>query len=201
MSVNQSGGLPTVIAFQYNPGTLSRQLQPRYFGADETAHVQSARFAGPPVQQISVEVEVDAADQLEAGDLTAAAFGIHPQLAALEALAYPGLTAVSNSHAMAANGMLEIAATTVPLTLFVWGANRVLPVRVESFRISEQLFDPSLNPIQATVSLELRVLSYADLEPGSTGYNLFVAYQQAIETLGGMANAGASVLGTLAQSL
>ena len=181
-----------MIAFQYNPGSLTRQLQPQYFGADETARTQTLRFAGPPVQNISVEVEIDASDQLEQGDATAVALGIHPQLAALEMLAYPDSGSVSTNSLLASFGTIEIAPTETALTLFIWGASRVLPVRVESFQISEQLFDPNLNPIQATVALQLRVLSYADLESSTTGYNLFMAYQQALEQMA--SGATASVL-------
>ena len=50
-----------------------------------------------------------------------------------------------------------------PLALFVWGKNRIVPVRVTDFSITEEAFDPSLNPIRAKVSLGLRVLSIDDL--------------------------------------
>jgi hypothetical protein len=172
-----------VIAFQYNPAVLTRHIQPQYFGADEGGRTQALRFAGPPIQQISVEVEVDAADQLEWDNSTAKQYGILPELAALEKLLYPSLDDLSSAATLAASGTLEIAPIDAPLTLFSWGANRVLPVRVESFRVSEQLFDTNLNPIQATVALDMRVLSSADLDPSSTGYSLFTAYQQGLEAM------------------
>ena len=46
-----------------------------------------------------------------------------------------------------------------PLTLFVWSANRIVPVRITDFSITEEAFDPPLNPIRAKVSLGMRVLS------------------------------------------
>jgi hypothetical protein len=47
----------------------------------------------------------------------------------------------------------------VPVVLFVWGPGRILPVRVTSFSVEETLFSPTLHPIQATVSLTLKVLT------------------------------------------
>ena len=46
-----------------------------------------------------------------------------------------------------------------PLTLFVWSKNRVVPVRLTEFSVTEEAFDPTLNPIRAKVSLGMRVLS------------------------------------------
>jgi hypothetical protein len=40
-----------------------------------------------------------------------------------------------------------------PLALFVWSQHRILPVRVTDFSITEEAFDPALNPIRAKVSL------------------------------------------------
>ena len=70
-----------------------------------------------------------------------------------------------------------------PLTLFVWSKNRVLPVRLTEFSITEEAFDPLLNPIRAKVSLGMRVLSTNDLPSSHKGYSLFVAYQQQKENL------------------
>ena len=60
-------------------------------------------------------------------------------------------------------GTLEIVPAEAPLTLFVWSKNRMLPVRITEFSITEEAFDPALNPIRAKVSLGLRVLSVNDL--------------------------------------
>jgi hypothetical protein len=71
-----------------------------------------------------------------------------------------------------------------PLTLFVWSVNRVMPVRITEFSITEEAFDPFLNPIRAKVSLGLRVLSINDLPFDHKGTGLFIAYQQQKERLG-----------------
>ncbi|HDG98483.1 MAG TPA: hypothetical protein ENG73_10005, partial [Desulfobacterales bacterium] len=46
-----------------------------------------------------------------------------------------------------------------PRILFIWGLTRVLPVVIDSMSITEQHFDPLLNPIQAEVSLGLSVIN------------------------------------------
>jgi hypothetical protein len=67
--------------------------------------------------------------------------------------------------------------------LFVWGRSRIIPVRIMEFNITEEAFDPVLNPIRAKVSLTLRVLSINDLVPGSRGSELYLAYQAQKESL------------------
>jgi len=42
-------------------------------------------------------------------------------------------------------------------------AQRVVPVRVTEFSLTEEAFDPQLNPIRAKLSIGLRVLSVEDL--------------------------------------
>jgi hypothetical protein len=74
-------------------------------------------------------------------------------------------------------GMIEIVPPEAPLTLFVWGEKRVLPVRLTSFSITEEAYDPALNPIRAKVELSLQVLSYADFQVTHPGFNLFLAHQ------------------------
>lgn len=189
VTTTQSGTRSTVIPFQYNPASLSRTLQPQYFGADDTSRVQPTRLAFAAAQTISLEVELDAADLLEAGDASAVDSGIHPQLAALELLVLPTLAHVQAATALLSSGTIEIGPTLAPPTFFVWGSRRVLPVRVEGFSIDEQLFDPNLNPVRATVSLQLRVLSYADLDPSHPGYSVYMAYQTTLE---GLARSSAS---------
>jgi hypothetical protein len=64
-----------------------------------------------------------------------------------------------------------------PLTLFIWGIKRILPVRLTQLTITEEAFDSNLNPIRATVSLGLQVLNYQGLGLLSVGGSLFMAHQ------------------------
>jgi len=69
------------------------------------------------------------------------------------------------------------------LSLLVWGANRIVPVRVTEFSITEEAFDPLLNPIRAKVSLGLRTLTVDDLGFTHKGGSLFMAYMKSRERL------------------
>jgi hypothetical protein len=69
------------------------------------------------------------------------------------------------------------------LCLFVWSRNRVLPVRLTDFSITEEAFDPTLNPMRAKVSLGMRVLTVDDLGFDHKGGSLFMNYLQAKERL------------------
>lgn len=173
-----------VIALQYNPEKLSRSLQVQ--GAGEGAERSEAlRLKGPAIETFRLEADIDAADQLEFPDqhATVVASGIAPQLAVLESLVNPTAADLLAGKALAAAGTLEIAPMESALALFVWGAQRIAPVRVTDFSISEEAFDPALNPINAKVNLTLRVLSVDDLGFDHKGGGLFMAYLQSREKL------------------
>jgi hypothetical protein len=179
-----SGAVQRVITLQYNPDSLSRTLQVQGVtgGGDRT---EALRLKGPPVETIKLEAEIDATDQLEFPDQhpDAVALGLHPQLAALETVAYPSSTTLTLNAVLAAVGTIEILPAEAPLTLFVWSAQRILPVRITELGIVEEAFDPALNPIRVKVTLGLRVLSIDDLNFLSRGGSLFMAYLRAKERL------------------
>jgi len=181
--ISETNPQPQTIAFQYNPETVTRSLQPQASGGDQGARFSTVRYIGAPVETFELEVTLDAIDALEQGDSTAIQAGIYPQLALLELLVYPASQQVLQNDALLATGALEIAPLVAPLTLFVWGPNRVLPVTLTGLSVREELFDASLNPVRATITLNMRSLSYSDLAPGTRGYNLFLAYQQAKESM------------------
>ena len=168
-----------IIPFQYNPETLSRTLSP---GASSSASTTSGSTGpsgiaeaggttlrpvgiagepgtgtGPadpgtiPGQFIRFSLLLDATDQLQFPDQNQGAVrhGVYPLLSAIEDLLYPPQSSTNS------------------LTLFVWGTNRVLPVRFLELQIVEQMFDPSLNPIRAEIRVTLQVLTDADFPKGS----------------------------------
>jgi hypothetical protein len=192
-----SGAVRRVIALQYNPDTLSRTLQVQAIGAEGGDRSQALRIKGPPTETIKVDVEIDATDQLElpAQNRTTVELGIFPQLALLETILYPASADLIANNTLASLGTLEIAPMEAPLTLFVWSKTRIVPVRLTEFSVTEEAFDPALNPIRAKVSLGMRVLSVNDLGFDHKGGNLYLAYQQQKERLA--ARSQASVLGSL----
>lgn len=181
--------LASVIVFQYNPDTLTRTLTAQTSGGDADKG-EALRLKGPPQESIKLDIEIDAADQLEQAKPPATTMGLYPTLASLEMLLYPKSSLVIANEALLRMGMLEIIPPEAPLTLFVWGLNRVLPVRLTSFSITEEAFDPNLNPIRAKVSLEMRVLNYQDLGLDSVGGALFMGHQIAKETMATISGAG-----------
>ena len=60
------------------------------------------------------------------------------------------------------SGRLEIIPVQAPLTVLVWGVDRVVPV-VVSLTITEEAFDPHLRPIRVKVGLECKMLTTNDL--------------------------------------
>jgi hypothetical protein len=116
--------------------------------------------------------------------------GIYPQLSALEMLIYPRSSRVIANEILLKLGTIEIVPPEAPLTLFVWGPSRVLPVQITSFSITEEVHDTRLNPIQAKVSLGMRVLSYNDLPSSHKGQKIFLAHQVAKEVMALMGSAG-----------
>jgi hypothetical protein len=177
VGLDPANPLASVIVFQYNPQQMTRRLEARAAGGEGGDSAEVLRLTGPPQETISLTIEVDAADQLERSDPQATAMGIYPALSALEMLLYPKSRTVIQNIALAQAGNIEIIPPEAPMTLFVWGAQRVLPVRITSFSITEQAYDPLLNPIRAEVELSLQVLSYNDFNATQLGHNLFLAHQ------------------------
>jgi hypothetical protein len=177
-------GVPVqIVVLQYNPDTLSRTLQVQGIGPEPGDRLEALRLKSPPLETIKLEAEIDATDQLELGDATVAQLGIYPQLAALEVMVYPTSAQLNDNNSQSNSGVLEIAPMEAPLSLFVWSQVRVLPMRLTEFSITEEAFDPNLNPIRAKVSLGMRVLTVNDLGFAHKGGNLFMAYLQQKEQL------------------
>jgi hypothetical protein len=216
--------LPNVIVFQYNPETMTHQWTqptPATTAGSEASNPLAVR--GTPGESFSFTIAMDARDEIADGSAPAAALamasGIYSRLAALEMLLYParpappGLTGtVTAATASALSGTVTgpvrtIPQSVLPVTLFIWGTGRIVPVRVTDLTITEQLFDASLNPIHAEAQLTLRVLTPAELVAASAGddvlgtlatvaYNYTLSLRQAL-AVANLANAGESVIGMI----
>jgi hypothetical protein len=181
-----------VVLLQYTPDQLTRSLQVQSVTGDTGDKTEPLRLKGPPVETFKLEAELDATDQLEfpAQHPQAVAYGIFPQLAALESLITPSSDQISATDAFLAKGTVEIAPMEAPFALFVWSAQRVAPVRVTEFSVTEEAFDVDLNPTRAKVSLGLRVLSINDMSYGHPGARFFMAYLGKKESLAKLALGG-----------
>lgn len=183
--------LASVIIFQYNPDVMTRTLTAQTTGSDNADKGEALRLKGPPRETIKLDVEIDAADQLEQAKAPATTMGLYPTLASLEMLLYPKSGLMIANEVLSAVGVIEVIPAEAPLTLFVWGPKRTLPVRLSTFSITEEAFDPNLNPIRAKVGLSLQVLNYHDLGLLSVGGALFMAHQIAKEVMATIGGVGA----------
>lgn len=167
-----------MVKLQYNPETLKRTLQVQRSGTDGGDRLEALRLTAAPIETIQLEAEIDATDQLEAKNPDTVANGIYPQLATLETIIYPKIATIKTNNEKAKSGDLEIVPIEADLSVFVWSKNRVLPVRLTEYSITEEAFDPKLNPIRAKVSLGMQVLSTNDLRFDHKGSRLFNNYHQ-----------------------
>src|SRR4029077_19750974 len=92
---------------------------------------------------------------------------------------YPSSAHLIANNGKASGGTLEIVPAETSLTVFIFGPRRIVPVRITEFSITEEAFDPNLNPIRAKVSLGMTVLTVDDLGFDQKGGGVFLAYFQA----------------------
>jgi len=186
LSLNATLGIPLgTISLQYNPDSITRSLKPQTVG-DEPDRTEILRLTGPPIETISCTVEIDATDQLAAGDSKAQSFGIQAQLAQLEMLLYPSSIELIANEVLTLLGTIEILPMESALTLFVWNKSRITPVRITEVEITEEEFDPQLNPIRAKVRLGMRVLNVNDvgfLNPAGALYMVYQIQKEALALL------------------
>src|ERR1700730_10335645 len=190
----ETSAVQSVIALQYNPDSLSRTLQIQALpGGSDGTRADALRLRGPAIETIKLEAELDATYQLEFPNQfpLATQVGLHPQLAQLEMLVNPTVETLFADDNMANAGTLEIIPLEQPLTLFVWSKSRVVPVRLTEFSVTEEAFDPNLNPIRAKLSLGMRVLNVDDLGFDHPGGRIYMSYLTTKEALAAKAGSGA----------
>lgn len=168
------------IAFQYNPDTLQRTIEPNTVGGRPGSRSRAVRFAGAPTETITIDCRFSAIDAIAAGDVGQ---GIAPQLAALAVLVYPSSADVLQAQSMLDGGLIEVVPALADRLLFVWGGTRVIPVALTSATIVEELYDSDLVPVLASVTLTLRAMSYSDVDSSNPAFSEFIAYQQRLEGL------------------
>lgn len=171
------------VVFQYNPERVTRTLQPHGSADATSSRNEPQRMAGAPRETVSVELEFDATDGLADTLASESMFGIGHRLAALETMMYPRSAHVIATTTMAMLGTIEVAPPEGPFLLFVWGAHRVVPVKIIDLGIVEEAFNTRLAPIRATVTMRMQVLSYNDVPVAHPAYMSFLAHHIVQETL------------------
>ncbi|MBP2326540.1 hypothetical protein JOF56_006925 [Kibdelosporangium banguiense] len=167
---------PLFVVFQFNPlqltrnrtlsyapgaggGTSLRDFHKRY---DSLTDLRDAQQVTVSEEVIGLEIRLDASDGLEQGDAITGQFGISPQLSTLELMVHPKdeslIGQVVGDLLGAPDGFSFTKRPRPPLTLFVFGRKRVLPVNITSLNITELLHSPDLNPVRATATLGMTVI-------------------------------------------
>ena len=175
------GATPNVIVFQFNPESLTRNIEipPRPTGV---AARETSSAGVPPVEKFTLKVQFNAADALNGNNPLARTLGLGPQLAALEKMARPAtkglpgaaLDAIGDALGLGGGDPTQsIPREKYPRILLIWGVTRVLPVVIESLSITEQQYDALLNPVQAEVSLGLAVVPPGACSDDTVGRGAF----------------------------
>lgn len=207
------GPLPNIVVFQFNPEQIVRTLTLAGQGAEgsdrrQRAQTERSTSAGPPTEEFSVTIALSAAEDLGTpgpfSDVTRL-YGVGPQIAALEKMAYPpggggllsaAIDAVGSliSGPAAAGATRPIPRESLPRLLFIWGPMRVLPVSIKSLRITEQEYDHLLNPTKAEVEVGLRVAATpASDDVLAQGALLYTNTQKELQAVAQMARGIASL--------
>ncbi|MYU50905.1 MULTISPECIES: hypothetical protein [Streptomyces] len=194
--VDPNLGIPQrVIVLQFNPDALERSVAPQAAGGEGDSggggsgngdRNEALRLKGPAQETWKFTAEIDATDQLD----VAAPDGIHPELAVLEMLVQPTTAQLRAATRLSKKGTIEISPIETPLTLFTWGSKRVIPVRLTELSVNESAFDVNLNPIRASLSIGMKVLTVSDLPVGHPGAELYLAHLAQKEQLARKARGG-----------
>jgi len=163
-----SAPIPTqLIVFKLNPENMSRRfdLPSGSAGRAAAGTTENHTPSTQPTETLTIGLEFDATDELEhpADNPITVQTGLQPVLAAIEQLLYPSVLAAKVMDLAARLGSSTVTPATKPWVVFVWGLGRVIPVRVAGLTITEQSFDPHLNPISARVELQLARLNIDEL--------------------------------------
>ena len=186
---------PLVVAFQFNPESISRDRTNTFSAPGETKtsaglyqwHQKYNDLSSLKDQQvvefgsetISFDIRLDATDKLDEGDPIAQQYGIAPQMSTLELMMEPQTGQLAILQLIGAEqGYTFSGKEKPPMILFVWGRKKVLPVNLTSIKVKEEEFSTDLNPIRATIGVSLTVIE---------GPNLPYQYTKAMrETLSGL---------------
>jgi hypothetical protein len=223
--------LPNVIVFQINPETITHAWTEAASPpppSDAKVRINPLAVTGAPGESFSFTLMLDSDEQIADGSTDpvgatlATASGVYTRLAALELLQFPNLPLASAlvgqvSAATSAAGVGASAADSssqsvpvsqVPVALFIWGPQRIMPVRVTAFSVTEKLFDQTLNPTQAEAQITLTVLTPDELKAikgsmtsvANAAYTYTQGLRQA-QAIANLAESAASIIGMLPTGL
>jgi len=183
---------PLIVPFQFNPETIQRRrnIQLRDPAARVGREQQTPRNEGMGEAQstlvdhetLSMDIRLDATEDLSQGSVIAGQFGVLPALSALEMMMIP------RSQSVFA-GLLGLSADfgfgdrqSTPVLIFVWGRQRVYPVRLTELSINEEEYNANLCPTRVTCGVSMQVLE------GTNPFYVFTGAQREILAALNLAN-------------
>ncbi|MFI2508906.1 hypothetical protein [Streptomyces sp. NPDC018972] len=197
---------PLVVVFQFNPVQLTRNRSlsftfPGAEGArsgsgagsrrdlrtfhgtfDDLSALQKKQLVTVQEETIGFDIRLDATDKLDDGDTITEQFGIAPRIATLEQMVHPKAESLIGAAADVLlgkpKGFSFARSPNPPMVLFIFGRKRVLPVNINSMNITETEFSTDLNPLRATVAVNLTVI-----EGKSVPYRYSKAMSEAMSLL------------------
>jgi hypothetical protein len=134
-----------------------RDFHQRFTDLTELRDAQQVTVAP---ESLSFEIRLDATDKLNEGDALTEQHGIAPQLATLELMVLPKGESIFGEvvDRLLPGGFSFTGTKKPPMILFVWGRRRVLPVNINNLQVTETEFSANLDPIRATVAVNLTVI-------------------------------------------
>jgi hypothetical protein len=170
---------PLFVVFQFNPVSISRNRSNTFSAPGEGTKKSLRKFHQKEKyddllelrkeqdveigsETISFDIRLDATDKLDEGDLITEQFGIAPQLSTLELMMHPKEESLLGppiaKFLRLPLGYNAPDKKKPPIVLFIWGRKKVLPVNINSMKVNEEEFSTDLNPIRATVGVDLTVI-------------------------------------------
>ncbi|SPF40919.1 conserved hypothetical protein [Syntrophobacter sp. SbD1] len=199
------GPIPNVVIFQFNPESIARTIVIPPRAVDATQR-ETSQAGEPAYERFTINTTFSAADQRNSSNPIGIAFGVGPQLAALQAMVYPvetpggiiGAVVDAVGSLLGAQGPAPtqpIPRQQTPRILFIWGLTRIVPVIIESLTITERIYDGMLNPIEAQVAIGLAVITPGACSGDTIGQGALAYTKLAQDTMAtiNLANSAASI--------
>ncbi len=168
---------PLALVFQFNPQEISRSRTVTVKtgnapgsrgGYDFLSPLETSRVAqGVEMQaeSFSIDILLDATDEMNDKDSIATKFGVQPQIDTLRAMAEPKNQGPGGVKVLSSLGLSGARAferqETASVLVFVWGM-QLLPVFLTGVAQKEALHLPNLFPYRATMSLTMQVIESAN---------------------------------------
>ncbi|WP_299191207.1 hypothetical protein [uncultured Litoreibacter sp.] len=168
---------PLALVFKFNPQDISRSRTVTVKTGDAPGSRGGYDFVSPletgrvsqgvemQAESFSIDIMLDATDELNDGDGIAKTFGVQPQIDTLRSMAEPKTQGPSGVKVLSSLGMHGARAferqEVASVLIFAWGM-QLLPVFLTGVTQKEVLHLPNLMPYRADMGLTFQVIESAN---------------------------------------